>query len=101
MGGDLVDFFGIEFEAEHPLFSSEFEDLPGIYIIYTPGKCLDIGRTERLKTTLEEHQHTKSWLDNAGKKEIYVAFHLDDNAESREDKENYLREKMNPILAKV
>lgn len=94
-----VDFYGIEFEAEYFLFGDEFSDLPGVYIIYTEKAVLEIGITERLKTTIEEHSNTREWLKLANGDEIFVAFNMDNNPESRADKEVYLKAKMNPRIS--
>ena len=95
---DFVDFYGLSFEAEYSLFASEFEALPGVYVVYTEKSCLDIGSTDNLKESIETHKNTREWLKFAGKDEIFVAFHLDEDKESREDKEAYLRSKMNPLI---
>lgn len=98
MAGPIVDFYGIDFEAEFLLFGDEFEELPGIYVVYTEKSCLDMGATENLKTAIEEHQNTREWLKLAGKNDIYIAFHLDKDSESREDKIAHLKKKMKPLL---
>lgn len=96
--GELADFYGVTFEVEYPLFGYEFEELPGIYIIYTSKDCLEVGFTANLKMCLEEHEHTRDWVRLANELEILVAFHLDEDKESRKDKLVYLKEKMKPLL---
>lgn len=95
----LADYFGIFFEAEHLLFGYDFEELPGVYIVYTEKDCLDIGETGNLKISLETHKNTLEWIKQADDEDIFVAFHLDDNQESRKDKELYLRSKMHPVFS--
>lgn len=92
-----ADFYGVDFEAEYVLFADDFEDLPGIYVVYTEKVCLDIGQTEKLKTAIEAHENTGQWVKVSGGDEIYVAFHFDPDGESRNDLEKHLRLKMHPI----
>lgn len=93
-----VDFYGYEFEAEIPLFGTEFVSLPGIYIVYTPKIYLEIGSTENLQVVIEENNNTREWIKLAGGEEILVAFRLDNNEERRKEKEAYLKSKMKPPL---
>lgn len=95
---DMADFYGLSFDTDYSLFGDEFEDLPGVYVIYTETKCLDIGQTDKLKTAIEAHPNTRTWVLSSNGEEIYIAFHLDIDQESRVDKKGYLRAKMKPIL---
>lgn len=94
----MADFYGLSFETDYSLFGDEFADLPGVYVIYTEKVYLDIGQTDKLKTTIETHPNTRVWILNSNGEEIYVAFHLDPDLGSRVDKESYLRYKMKPII---
>lgn len=94
----MADFFDIDFDGEYMLFGCEFEESSGIYIVYTQEKFLDLGATTNFKTAIEEHEHTRDWIKNAEGKEVLVAFHLDEDPESREDKLLYLQGRMQPLL---
>lgn len=94
----LTDFFGLEFETDFSLFGDNFENLPGVYIIYTPKICLDVGQTSDLKTAIETHPNTRDWIKLSGDEAILVAFHFDDDLESREDKLLYLKTKLKPAI---
>lgn len=96
----MAEFFDIDFDSEYMLFGDEFQEAPGIYIIYTEEKFLDLGSTINFKTAIEEHEHTRDWIKNAEGKEVLIAFHLDHDPESREDKLLYLQGKMQPLLEK-
>ncbi len=97
---DLADFYSIQFAAEFDLLTDteNFDDTPGIYIIYTSEACLEIVDTEHLRTDVETNTNTKEWLKRANDKTIFVAIHFDDDAASRQEKVRHLTEKMKPIL---
>lgn len=94
----IADFYGYEFEADLDLFTSEFEDIPGVYVIYTPKVCLEIGETEDLRNSLETNNNTREWLTKSEGEDILVAFHPDKDKESRKEKESYLCSKMKHSL---
>lgn len=93
-----LDFFGLSFDAVFLLFGDEFGEVAGVYVVYTKETCLEVGTTFNLKRTMEEHPHTKQWVDKAAGKEILVAFHQDEDQVSQEDKVTYLQGKMPPLL---
>lgn len=94
MANFSLNFECIPFDIEYLLFADEMEELAGVYVVYTTKTVLDIGITRNLKFSIEEHKNTQEWLNIAGEEDIYVAFHFDENPESRKDKEIYLRSKI-------
>ncbi len=92
------DFFGYDFEVDYNLFGDQFQEAPGIYIIYTAKACLDIGSTKTLKTSLETHPHTAKWITLAEGEDILVALYFEDNDRQRENITSFLRSRMHPLL---
>ncbi len=95
-----ANFHGYEFEAELNLLSDleERKDVPAVYVIYTTKKCLDIGETDQLKTTLETHEHTRAWFKQADGEEVYFAFYLDPLESSRKEIVKFLTAEMKPVV---
>lgn len=91
-----TNFFGYEFETDYNLFGDEFEEVAGVFVIYTPKAYLDIGTTENLKTSLETHQNTADWIRLSEGEEILVAFYLEEDPGKRVEIESHLRVKMQP-----
>lgn len=100
MDSNLADFYGLPFETDYMLFASdELEEIPAVYVVYTTTACLEIGEAPLLKTAIEEHLNTTQWIKLANKDDIYIAFHPDDDVESRIDKMEYLKSKMKPLIS--
>lgn len=93
----VTDFYGYEFESEYLLLGDEFEDLQGIYVVYTKKVCLDLGVTEKLKSRIETHENTRDWLLKAAGDTVHIAFRLDEDPKSRQEIASYLRDKMHPL----
>lgn len=93
-----ADFHGYTFEAEFSLFSDEFEEAPGVYIIYTSKACLDMGTTENFKESIETHLNTREWVSLSEGEDIYVAFYYEEDPEVREEIVSHLRNKMHPLI---
>jgi predicted GIY-YIG superfamily endonuclease len=93
-----ADFFGYDFEADFMLFADEFEEVQGVYIIYTDEACLDIGTTTNLKESLETHSNTRDWVKTAGKKDVFVAIYKEDSESERQEIRDYLKDKMHPLF---
>lgn len=91
-----MEFYGIGFDSEYMLFIDEPEESPGIYIIHTDDAILDIGETDNLKNAIETHENTGTWVRQAGKADIYIAFQLDGDKSSRKDKVLYLQAQIKP-----
>lgn len=96
----LANFYGYDFEAEYLLFADEFEEIPAVYVIYTPKVCLDVGQTENLKEGIETHGSTKDWVKQSNSDDIYVAFYHEPDRDSRVEIESLLRSKMKPVVDK-
>lgn len=92
-----MDYCGISFESEYMLFVDEMEELPGVYVIHTEKTVIDVGESDNLKTAIESHMNTQVWIEKAGKGDIYIAFHLDKDKESRKDLEKFLRSKIDSL----
>ncbi len=98
MSSQTGDFYGIEFEVDFSIFDESFEDIPAVYVIYNSKTCLEVSETNKLKAEIETHPHTREWLKLSGKDSIFVAFHFDDDQESRDDKVRYLKNKLKPQI---
>jgi hypothetical protein len=94
---DTANFYGYDFEADFSLLGDEFEEVPGVYVIYNEKDCLEIGETENIKETLETNEHTRNWVKLSQELEIYVAIYPEDNEEARMEVVNHLKEKMLPL----
>jgi hypothetical protein len=97
----VVDFFGVDFEADNLFFGADLEDLPGVYILYTDKKCLDLGQTSKLASEIDEHLNASSWVKEADREDIFLAFHQEEDREKRLDVVEELRPKLNPVAPRV
>lgn len=98
MNGDIADFHGLTFETDYLLFIDEFEEVPAVYVIYTPKVCLEIGETDNLKEAIETHINTKKWVELSAGQDIYVAIHFEEEPASRVEKQKFLQGKMKPLI---
>lgn len=92
-----VDFYGYDFKVDFPLLITEFEQYPGVYVVYTEKVVLDLGVTENLKDSIETHINTHKWFELSKGDSIFVAFYFEVDIEVRIEIENYLRPKMKPL----
>ena len=67
-----VNISGYTFET-YPL-NTDFNDVSGIYAIYTSQKWLDVGETDKLGQRIISHERRNCWINNAGGLPISLAF---------------------------
>jgi len=87
---------GINFES-HPLATTTFSDVPGVYVITTSQKWLDVGQTDKLGQRLTSHERKADWLREAGGLTIWVNFLRIDNEQRRLNLETNLRTNLRPV----
>lgn len=93
-----MNILGNYFEIGFSLYGVVFNEVAGIYLIYTSGgRILDVGETDQLKTRLQNHERKLSWILNAGNESIFIAFHSEGNSALRLIKEQILRYNLNPV----
>jgi len=76
-----------------------FNDVPGIYVIYTSQKWLDVGETDKLGQRLngENHERKSQWILNSNRLPISIAFLQVDNIALRLVVESRLRQVLSPV----
>jgi len=87
---------GINFES-HPLATTAFNDVPGVYVITTSQKWVDVGQTDKLGQRLASHERKTDWLREAGNLPIWVNFLRVDGEQKRLDLETNLRANLRPV----
>jgi len=92
---------GYNFEGPW-LLGQSFNDVPGIYVIYTSQQWLDVGETDKLGSRLngENHERKPQWISNSGQLPINIAFLRVDGASLRLSIESRLRLLLSPICGK-
>ncbi len=89
-----VNIGGFMFETY--LLNTKFNDVPGIYVIYTSQKWLDVGETDKIGQRITSHERKDCWIANAGNLPINVAFHYESSQSQRVNIESSLRKTLNP-----
>ena len=79
----------------YPLNTS-FNDVPGIYVICTSQKWLDVGETDKLGQRIPSHERRNCWINNAGGLPINLAFLYVESQDQRLNIEVSLRNSLNP-----
>ncbi|TSC87298.1 MAG: hypothetical protein G01um101416_512 [Microgenomates group bacterium Gr01-1014_16] len=87
---------GYQLETGYPL-STAFNDVAGVYAIYTNERWLDVGETDQLGTRISGHERRSCWQRNANSQTIYVAIYREANQQIRLHIESYLRLQLNPM----
>lgn len=66
---------GYNFEGPW-LLGTNFNDVPGVYVIFTGQICLDVGETDKLGNRIngDNHERKPQWLVRAGGGQIQIAF---------------------------
>lgn len=75
-----------------------FNDVSGIYVVYTNAKWLDVGETDKLGNRIngDNHERKPDWIRNADQGQINIAFLKELNLENRLKIESHLRSVLNP-----
>lgn len=89
-----VNINGYTFEAYS--LNSGFNNVPGVYIIYTSQKWLDVGETDELGKRIPSHERRNCWVNNAGGLPINLAFLYVEPQNQRFNIEASLRNSLNP-----
>lgn len=90
-----VNINGSTFES-YPLNTS-FNDVPGVYVIYTSQRWLDVGETDKLGQRIPSHERRDGWMNNASGLPINIAFLRIESQSRRLSIESNLRNSLNPI----
>lgn len=80
----------------YDLKRTSFNNVPGVYVIYTSQKYLDVGETNELGRRILSHERRACWEQNASGKTIYLSFLRESNSLRRLNIEADLRERLNP-----
>ena len=89
-----VNINGYTFESYS--LNTGFNDVPGIYVIYTSQKWLDVGETDKLGQRIPKHERRNCWISNAGGLPISLAFLYVVSQTQRASIEASLRTALNP-----
>lgn len=89
-----VNINGYIFEAYS--LNVGFNDVPGIYVIYTSQKWLDVGETDKLGQRIPSHERRNCWISNAGGLPISLAFLYVESQNQRFNIEASLRGLLSP-----
>jgi hypothetical protein len=54
--------------------NAKFNEVTGVYVIYTNQNWIDVGETDRLATRIDSHERKPEWLRNANGLPIWLAF---------------------------
>ncbi len=93
-----VSIQGYSFEGPWVL-GQKFNDVPGIYAVYTNVVWLDIGETDKLGDRIngDNHERKPDWIRNSNGKQINIAFLRVEDSKKRLEIESYLRSVLNPV----
>lgn len=85
---------------EGPWFlGQKFNDVPGIYLVFTNNLWLDVGETDKLGSRIngDNHERKPDWIMNANGFQINIVFLRESNSENRLKIESYLRLSLKPV----
>jgi len=93
-----MDIAGYNFEGPWVL-GANFNNVPGVYVVFTPQNWLDVGETDDAGQRLnsENHERKPQWISNSNTLQIYIAFLRMDDAQLRLTIESQLRQTLIPI----
>lgn len=77
-----MTILGLEFES-YLLESTDFNDVPGVYVITTSEKWIDVGETNKLSSRLGSHERRPCWSRNAEALKLWVNFRRIENEQDR------------------
>lgn len=89
---------GYTFEGYWPL-GTLFNNIPGVYVVFTREKWLDVGETEKLGERLNSSNHERKpeWVSNSRGLQINIAFLRISDAQQRKTIESKLRFALQPV----
>ena len=93
-----MNISGYNFEGPWPLGQS-FIDTPGVYVVYTVQKWLDVGETDKLGSRIngDNHERKPQWISASGGLPIGIAFLRVNEPKVRLVIESLLRLSLKPI----
>jgi hypothetical protein len=95
-----INMLGYEFSGPYSI-NGDFNEVAGIYVITSDSAAqhkIDIGETENLKERIPNHERRDCWTRHNG---IYLWFHLENNEDSRLEKEKKLRDCFDPPCGEI
>lgn len=94
----MIRIDGYDFEGPWEL-GQTFNNVPGVYVIYTNQVWLDVGETDKLGDRIngDNHKRKPEWLKQSGGYQIYIAFLRVENYQSRLAIESKLRLALQPV----
>jgi len=93
---EMVKINNYDFEGPYSL-SSSFNEVAGIYVIYTTQSWLDVGETDKLGSRISNHERKKEWYRYAEGLPIWLAFLEVSDSGRRLQIESELRSLLQPI----
>lgn len=93
-----MDIAGYNFEGPW-LLGQDFNNVPGVYVIYNPRAWLDVGETDKLGQRINNNAHERQpqWISNSNTLQIYIAFLRMGDAQLRLTIESQLRQTLVPV----
>jgi len=92
----MVRIGNYDFEGSYRLESS-FNEVPGVYVIYTTKNWLDVGETDKLGSRMSNHERKQEWYKYANGLQIWLAFLEVSNSQLRLLIESELRSLLRPL----
>lgn len=94
----MIKIQNYDFEGPFNL-NTDFNDVPGIYVIYTNQIWLDVGETDKLGQRIngDNHERKPEWIFKSGSDLISIVFMRVNNQEFRLKIESELRTILAPI----
>ena len=93
-----MNISGYTFEGSWAL-GQEFNNVPGIYVIFTDQVWLDVGETDQLGNRIngENHDRKPDWIRHSQQRQINIAFLREASSDARLRIEAHLRSVLNPV----
>lgn len=93
-----MQILNYNFEGPWPL-GQIFNDVPGIYVVYTSLNWLDVGETDKLGSRIngENHDRKPQWILNSTRLPINIAFLRVPDSKTRLLIESQLRNYLCPL----
>ena len=89
---------GLNFEGPWSLGTS-FNDVPGVYVVFTGQAYLDVGETDKLGQRIngDNHERKPQWLRSAGMSPVQIALLKVAEQQQRLNIESNLRTALRPL----
>lgn len=93
----MVKIQSYEFQGPFSINEGNFNEVPGIYVIYTSQNWLDVGETDKLKSRITNHERKSDWIQYSNGLPIWLAFLYENNSQERIVIESNLRSSLSPL----